>query len=67
MPLIYKDGKFPAVTKLIQAAGGIARSANPRQVIVRRPQLGGIDLAIANDGVWVKNTLNALKAAVSIP
>ncbi|MBW4538611.1 MAG: SLBB domain-containing protein [Myxacorys chilensis ATA2-1-KO14] len=49
--LDLKDGKFPTVTKLIQEAGGMTRSANPRQVIVRRPQLGGVDREIAVD-LW---------------
>jgi polysaccharide biosynthesis/export protein len=36
-----EGGKFPTVTKLIQDAGGMNRSANPRQVIVRRAQRSG--------------------------
>jgi polysaccharide export outer membrane protein len=49
--LELKDGKFPTVTKLIQEAGGMTRSANPRQVIVRRPQFGGADREITLD-LW---------------
>lgn len=49
--LELKDGKFPTVTKLIQEAGGMTRSADPRQVVVRRPQLGGADREIAVD-LW---------------
>lgn len=36
-----EGGKFPTVTRLIQDAGGMNRSANPRQVMVRRAQRSG--------------------------
>ncbi len=35
---LAEGGKFPTVTKLIREAGGMNRSANPKQVIVRRAQ-----------------------------
>lgn len=35
---LKEGGKFPTVTRLIREAGGMNRSANPRQVIVRRGQ-----------------------------
>ena len=39
-------GKFPTLTKLIREAGGMNRSADARQVIVRRPQRSGADQQI---------------------
>ncbi|NDJ15870.1 SLBB domain-containing protein [Myxacorys almedinensis] len=50
-PLELKDGKFPTITKLLQEAGGMTRSANPRQVVVRRPQFNAPDQEIAVD-LW---------------
>ncbi|MER3435160.1 MAG: hypothetical protein C4288_17530 [Leptolyngbya sp. ERB_1_1] len=45
--LTFGDGgKFPTVTKLIREAGGMNRSADARQVIVRRPQRSGGDQEI---------------------
>ncbi|HTL88059.1 MAG TPA: SLBB domain-containing protein [Leptolyngbya sp.] len=41
-----ENGKFPTVTKLIQEAGGMNRSADARQVIVRRPGRSGADQQI---------------------
>ncbi|MBW4444013.1 MAG: SLBB domain-containing protein [Plectolyngbya sp. WJT66-NPBG17] len=41
-----EGGKFPTVTKLIREAGGMNRSADARQVIVRRPQRSGADQQI---------------------
>ncbi len=49
--LTATDGKFPTVTKLIREAGGMNRSANARQVIVRRPQRSGPDQQIRLD-MW---------------
>jgi polysaccharide biosynthesis/export protein len=39
----FDNGKFPTVTRLIQQAGGMTQSANPRQVVVTRPQRSGGD------------------------
>ncbi len=45
--LVLGDGgKFPTVTKLIREAGGMNRSADARQVVVRRPQRSGDDQQI---------------------
>ena len=45
--LAFGDGgKFPTVTKLIREAGGMNRSADARQVIVRRSQASGGDQQI---------------------
>jgi polysaccharide export outer membrane protein len=41
-----EGGKFPTVTKLIREAGGMNRSANPRQVVLRRAQRSGGDQEI---------------------
>jgi polysaccharide biosynthesis/export protein len=41
-----EGGKFPTVTRLIREAGGMNRSADARQVIVRRPQRSGADQQI---------------------
>ncbi len=49
------DGKggiqFPTVTQALQLAGGISQTANLRQVLVRRPQLGAADQIIGID-LW---------------
>ncbi len=41
-----EGGKFPTITKLIREAGGMNRSADARQVILRRPQRSGADQQI---------------------
>ncbi|KAM3116143.1 SLBB domain-containing protein [Phormidesmis sp. 146-33] len=35
------NGKFPTITRLIQQAGGMTQAANPRRVVVTRPQRSG--------------------------
>lgn len=50
--LTFGDGgKFPTITKLIREAGGMSRSADARQVVVRRPQRGGGEQQIRLD-MW---------------
>ncbi|MCU0548384.1 MAG: SLBB domain-containing protein [Leptolyngbya sp. Prado105] len=49
--LAFADGKFPTVTKLIREAGGMNRSADARQVVLRRPQRSGADQQIRVD-MW---------------
>ncbi|GAP96771.1 putative polysaccharide export protein [Leptolyngbya sp. NIES-2104] len=46
-----EGGKFPTITKLIREAGGMSRSADARQVVVRRPQRGGGEQQIRLD-MW---------------
>jgi polysaccharide biosynthesis/export protein len=51
-PIAIGDGgKFPSITNLIQQAGGMNQSANPRQVTVRRAQRGGGQQVI-NVDMW---------------
>lgn len=37
-----EGGKFPTVTKIIREAGGMTRTADPRQVVLRRTQRDGV-------------------------
>ncbi len=46
-----EGNKFPTITRLIQLAGGMTQAADPRQVQVRRPQLGGAEQVIGID-LW---------------
>jgi polysaccharide biosynthesis/export protein len=51
-PIAIGDGgKFPSITNVIQLAGGMNQSANPRQVTVRRAQRGGGQQVI-NVDMW---------------
>lgn len=63
--LSFTDGKFPTVTKLIREAGGMNRSADARQVVLRRPQRSGADQQIRLN-MWELFTTGNLRQDVTL-
>ncbi|NJR49026.1 MAG: hypothetical protein HC780_05065 [Leptolyngbyaceae cyanobacterium CSU_1_3] len=62
---LTEGGKFPTITRIIQQAGGMTQSANPRQVTLTRQQRSGPDQVI-NINLWELFQTGNLKQDITL-